>query len=87
MDMCSWKVGTTDAIVSPLEPCFVRAATDNDVGGNGGTSHAARWLHMGLDRLSTEECIVDTQETSGGGATVQVSHPHHVHIGPSVGAL
>lgn len=60
-----------------MEACFVRAATDNDVGGSGGTSHAARWLQMGLDRLSTEQCDLEVQETSIDGVTIQVSDPWH----------
>lgn len=76
-NICSWKAGKFDVIVEPVEACFVRAATDNDVGGSGGTSHAARWLHMGLDRLSTEHCDVEVQETNTYGVTIQVSNPWH----------
>jgi len=39
-------------LAAPLEPCLFRAATDNDRGGSGGTSYAARWLAAGLDRLA-----------------------------------
>jgi len=42
----------SDLLAAPLEPCLFRAATDNDRGGSGGTSYAARWLAAGLDRLA-----------------------------------
>jgi beta-galactosidase len=35
----------------PVSPCFWRACTDNDRGGSGGSSYAARWVAAGLDRL------------------------------------
>ncbi len=44
-------VGGCELLAAPLEPCFFRAATDNDRGGSGGSSHAARWVAAGLDRL------------------------------------
>lgn len=69
---CRWTVGGKDAMEEPMEPCFVRAATDNDVGGSGGTSHAARWLQMGLDKLSTADCNVVVQQASEKGVMIQV---------------
>jgi len=36
----------------PMMPCFWQAPTDNDRGGAGGRSHAARWAAAGLDRLA-----------------------------------
>jgi beta-galactosidase len=38
-------------LVEGLQPCFMRAPTDNDCGGSGGSSYAARWAAAGLDRL------------------------------------
>eukprot|EP00882_Tetradesmus_deserticola_P021964 GHRQ01023822.1.p1 GENE.GHRQ01023822.1~~GHRQ01023822.1.p1 ORF type:complete len:219 (+),score=71.91 GHRQ01023822.1:3-659(+) len=38
-------------MVEGLQPCFVRAPTDNDRGGFGGSSYAARWSAAGLERL------------------------------------
>ena len=40
-----------ETISSPLRPCLWRACTDNDRGGSGGSSYAARWISAGLDRL------------------------------------
>jgi beta-galactosidase len=42
----------TNLLATPLTPCLFRAATDNDRGGSGGASHAARWAAAGLDRLA-----------------------------------
>ncbi|WIA37008.1 hypothetical protein OEZ86_013994 [Tetradesmus obliquus] len=39
------------SLVEGLQPCFMRAPTDNDRGGSGGSSYAARWATAGLDRL------------------------------------
>ena len=47
--LASWVVaaGAADPgrelLAAPLAPCFYRAPTDNDKGGSGGTSFAARW--------------------------------------------
>jgi hypothetical protein len=41
-------------LAAPLEPCFFRAATDNDRGGSQGSSYAARWVAAGLDRLQPD---------------------------------
>jgi len=38
-------------LLQQLAPCFMRAPTDNDRGGAGGSSFAARWIAAGLDRL------------------------------------
>lgn len=46
-----WTIAGQDVLQGPLQPCFMRAPTDNDKGGSGGTSHAARWMAAGLDRL------------------------------------
>lgn len=43
-----------ELLSSPLVPCFYRAPTDNDRGGSGGVSHAARWKAAGLDRLEVD---------------------------------
>jgi hypothetical protein len=39
------------SLLQDLQPCFMRAPTDNDRGGSGGSSYAARWAAAGLDRL------------------------------------
>jgi len=38
-------------LLQQMLPCFMRATTDNDRGGSGGSSYAARWAAAGLDRL------------------------------------
>jgi hypothetical protein len=55
------------------EVSLVRAPTDNDLGGSDGTSHAARWLSLGLDReLAVQSCNVTVQDTSESTVTIQV---------------
>jgi beta-galactosidase len=39
-------------LLQDVAPCFMRASTDNDRGGSGGSSYAARWVAAGLDRLA-----------------------------------
>lgn len=43
-----------ELLAAPVVLCLYRAPTDNDRGGSGGTSHAARWRLAGLDRLRPE---------------------------------
>lgn len=40
-----------ECLAGEVAPVLFRAATDNDRGGSGGTSYAARWAAAGLDRL------------------------------------
>ncbi|GAX79960.1 hypothetical protein CEUSTIGMA_g7399.t1 [Chlamydomonas eustigma] len=49
--VCQEETGGVEVLEQPLHPCFWRALTDNDRGGSGGTSYAARWCSAGLDRL------------------------------------
>jgi Beta galactosidase small chain len=58
----SWTVEGQDLLVAPMLPCFVRAPTDNDSGGSGGTAHAARWLQLGVDRLQPADVRLQVQE-------------------------
>jgi beta-galactosidase len=67
-DLVSYAVGGVERLAAPLRPCLYRAATDNDRGGAGGTSHAARWHAAGLGRLRARGVRV-----SGAGAEVEVS--------------
>lgn len=62
-------------LAKPMLPCFYRAATDNDRGGSGGTSYAARWRKAGLHRLSVLSETLQTQiiNTSGSNGEVQLS--------------
>jgi Beta galactosidase small chain len=69
---CSWAVAGQELLAEPVLPCFVRAPTDNDVGGSGGTSHAARWLQAGLDRLAVVSAKMQLQESCSTRVTVQV---------------
>lgn len=46
-------------LVGPVRPCLYRAATDNDCGGFGGSSYAARWVAAGLDRLAVTGKVRD----------------------------
>jgi hypothetical protein len=52
-------------LLQDMLPCFMRATTDNDRGGSGGSSYAARWAAAGLDRMEVAGevrhlgCIVD----------------------------
>ncbi|KAL4534529.1 hypothetical protein Ndes2526A_g05420 [Nannochloris sp. 'desiccata'] len=50
----SYEVKGREMFAAPLRMCFYRAPTDNDRGGSGGTSYAARWKAAGLDRLITK---------------------------------
>jgi beta-galactosidase len=50
----SYTVQGKEMFTAPLKMCFYRAPTDNDRGGSGGTSYAARWKEAGLDRLITK---------------------------------
>ena len=47
-------------LAAPITPCLYRAPTDNDRGGSGGKSYAARWKAAGLHCLETltESCTV-----------------------------
>ncbi|GFH23215.1 lactase, partial [Haematococcus lacustris] len=55
-----WLVGLSGLggeplLAAPLQLNLWRAPTDNDRGGFGSSSYAARWLAAGLDRLDVEE--------------------------------
>lgn len=64
--LASWTAADgRQLLAAPLAPCFYRAPTDNDKGGSGGSSYAARWKAAGLDRL----------EPVPGSATLDVLPP------------
>ena len=71
-ELVGYKVHGEELFAAPLKPCFYRAATDNDRGGSGGTSYAARWKAAGLDRFVTQEgsCHVKIVESTAGVALV-----------------
>jgi len=66
-----YSVNNKQLLAGPLAPCFFRATTDNDRGGSGGSSYAARWIAAGLDRLAVEGPIsvkvLPSQQKGGGG--------------------
>ncbi|KAL4457400.1 hypothetical protein ABPG75_012265 [Micractinium tetrahymenae] len=81
--LSSWVVaaGAADPgkelLAAPLAPCFYRAPTDNDKGGSGGTSYAARWKAAGLDRLAAVPGSVtltapEMQQGAAAGGSVEV---------------
>lgn len=49
-----------NVLANPITPCLYRAPTDNDRGGSGGKSYAARWKSAGLHCLETlaDSCTV-----------------------------
>lgn len=58
----------------PAELSLVRAPTDNDLGGSDGTSHAARWLSLGLDReLVASSCTVSLQHSTDTSVALKAS--------------
>lgn len=74
--LCSWRAGGSgggELLAAPLAPCLYRAPTDNDKGGSGGSSYAARWKAAGLDRLQVVpgSALVRCEESSSAGG-VQV---------------
>lgn len=70
--MCSWKKGAYNVLQVPAELSLMRAPTDNDLGGSDGTSHAARWLALGLDReLVPKSCTVTVTDESDSTVTIQ----------------
>ncbi|PRW56286.1 Beta-galactosidase isoform A [Chlorella sorokiniana] len=70
-------VGWTDAsgrqlLVAPLSLSFYRAPTDNDRGGSGGSSYAARWKAAGLDRLEIDASSARLQHSTAPDGSVRV---------------
>ena len=69
----SLERGGAPLLVGALEPCLMRASTDNDRGGSGGASYLARWVAAGLDRLDVAEGLtrlaVVADGSGGGGAS------------------
>ncbi|KAG2426464.1 hypothetical protein HXX76_011694 [Chlamydomonas incerta] len=59
--------GAVPLLAAALEPCFFRAATDNDRGGSGGSSYAGRWVAAGLDRLRVAGPVQLAVEGGAGG--------------------
>jgi hypothetical protein len=58
-------------LLQNMLPCFMRATTDNDRGGSGGSSYAARWSAAGLDRMEVSGEV--RPGGGGGGMRVYVS--------------
>lgn len=79
-----------ELLASPLVPCLYRAPTDNDRGGSGGTSHAARWRLAGLDRLHPDSGSVVVRADAGDASRVSVSFtliPRPLEAGEDEGVI
>ncbi len=68
-DLVSYSVDGVELIDQPVRLCLYRAPTDNDRGGSGGKSHAARWKAAGLDALRP---TVQSMEVTPSGVTASV---------------
>lgn len=68
-DLVSYLVDGVEFLDQPVRLCLYRAPTDNDRGGSGGKSHAARWKAAGLDALRPS---VQSMEVNSSGVTVSV---------------
>jgi beta-galactosidase len=66
--LVSYVAGGRELLAAPLAPCLYRAATDNDRGGSGGTSYAARWVAAGLDRLEVAAGSVEVRASPADAA-------------------
>jgi beta-galactosidase len=55
--LASWTgSGGRQLLAAPLAPCLYRAPTDNDKGGSGGSSYAARWAGWAGGVMSAIAC-------------------------------
>lgn len=54
----------SEILKSPIIPCFYRAPTDNDNGGEFGKSYASRWKSAGLDQLIIKVADVDLKTST-----------------------
>lgn len=63
-DIISYMVGDFEVLRQPIRVCLYRAPTDNDRGGSGGQSYAARWKSAGLHSLGTkpESCKISCHQ-------------------------
>ncbi len=68
-DLVSYSVDGVEFLDQPVRLCLYRAPTDNDRGGSGGKSHAARWKAAGLDALRPS---VQSMDVTPSGVTVSV---------------
>ena len=82
-DLVSYIVDGVEFIDLPMRLCMYRAPTDNDRGGSGGKSHAARWKAAGLDALLPSVLSIDVDAS---GVTVSIRlQPDREAIGASNG--
>ena len=63
-DLVSYVVDGMEFLDRPMRLCMYRAPTDNDRGGSGGKSHAARWKAAGLDILRPSVTSIDVGPSS-----------------------
>ena len=68
-DLVSYSVDGVEFLDQPVRLCLYRAPTDNDRGGSGGKSHAARWRAAGLDSLRPSARSIEVKPS---GVTVLV---------------
>lgn len=63
-EITSYKLGEVEVLARPVRVCLYRAPTDNDRGGSGGKSYAARWKAAGLNSLGTlpASCIISSRQ-------------------------
>lgn len=57
-NVISYIVGNRTILDQHLQACLYRAPTDNDRGGSGGKSYAARWKAAGLHDLQPQGCTI-----------------------------
>lgn len=55
----SYTIGKRSILDQHLQACLYRAPTDNDRGGSGGKSYAARWKAAGLHDLHPQGCTIN----------------------------
>lgn len=68
-------------IVSPLKLNIWRAPTDNDEGGDGNKSFAARWKNAGYSNLKREILSVDIEDKIENNVNISVKEKHISKVG------
>ncbi|CAL8464023.1 g3558 [Coccomyxa elongata] len=71
-----WEVGGHSLLAQGVAPCLFRAPLDNDLGGSGKISFAARWKEAGLDCMTVVQDTVKTsvQQISDSAVRVDVQY-------------
>ena len=78
-DITSYTVGDVEILQKPMHVCLYRAPTDNDRGGSGGKSYAARWKASGLNSLETKpgSCVISHSQESDNQTIIECSFTIH----------